>query len=316
MKLKLDLPPWAAEERVAAARARFGLEHAPTRRINVAENGTWRLETPQGRFALRLYRPERWSDDAIEEEHALMRALGPALGVLPPVPGLDGETLQRFDGGRAALFPWAPGRFARKVKPHHIRALGRCFAVMHRRLIHHPPGSHRVRWDRATLLDHARGVLAASWGRHGGEEPCPFLPAVERLHAAWDAVGPLPEALIHADLHLGNCTFHRGEVQPIDFDDAGVAPLAYDLAIVAQSVRRHPALIQLLLDAYNAAGPPAPITPAALALLSAARVVSISAWVFERGDVFTPEATRQIQAEMPGRLAQAMERLAEAADRA
>lgn len=311
MTLKLEIPPWASPDHVSEALARFGLAQAPTRRINVAENGTWRVDTPSGRFALRLYRPGRWSDDAIAEEHALMRFLGPQQGVLPPRPGLDGETLQPIEGGRAALFPWVPGRFAKKVKPHHVRLLGATLAALHQQLQSYPlpSATQRPRWDRTSLLSRHTTTLEAGWALHAPEEPCPFLDAIPLLEDAWDDAGPLPEALLHADLHFGNCTFHQGRVYPIDFDDCGVAPLAYDLAVVAQATRRTPDLRTLLLQSYNDARPPEPLAFNTLALLEAARVVWITAWVFERPDVFSPHTTQRLLPDMRARLSDVLSRL-------
>jgi Ser/Thr protein kinase RdoA (MazF antagonist) len=43
--------------------------------------------------------------------------------------------------------------------------------------------------------------------------------------------------LIHADLHLGNALFWRGEVRVIDFDDCGFGYWLYDIAVALWELR-------------------------------------------------------------------------------
>ncbi|MDF1524621.1 MAG: phosphotransferase, partial [Trueperaceae bacterium] len=96
------------------------------RRVDFGENATYRVSGPSGDFALRLYRPGRWTDEEIVQEHALMRQLGAELGVFPPVEGRDGRSLQALPSGtRAALFPWVPGRLCqRRPSPRRYRRIG------------------------------------------------------------------------------------------------------------------------------------------------------------------------------------------------
>jgi Ser/Thr protein kinase RdoA (MazF antagonist) len=60
--------------------------------------------------------------------------------------------------------------------------------------------------------------------------------------------------LIHADLHLGNALFHRGEVKLIDFDDCGTGPRLYDLAVALWELRDeegYEVFRDALLDGYR-----------------------------------------------------------------
>lgn len=59
--------------------------------------------------------------------------------------------------------------------------------------------------------------------------------------------------LIHNDLHLGNCKFHRGEVQVFDFDDCGWGYYLYDLAVTLYYLRNRedPTLQKALLEGYQ-----------------------------------------------------------------
>lgn len=60
--------------------------------------------------------------------------------------------------------------------------------------------------------------------------------------------------LIHSDLHLGNCKFHKDKVQVFDFDDCGWGYYLYDLAVTLYYLRKRsefPALRKALLKGYQ-----------------------------------------------------------------
>jgi Ser/Thr protein kinase RdoA (MazF antagonist) len=70
--------------------------------------------------------------------------------------------------------------------------------------------------------------------------------------------GPDQFTLIHADLHLDNALFHRGEVQVIDFDDCGHGYLVYDLAVALWELRHRPdyqAFQDAMLAGYGSVRP-------------------------------------------------------------
>ena len=72
--------------------------------LNSYENRVYRLELEQGApLVAKFYRPDRWSDAAIAEEHAC--ALELAAEEIPVVAPLafDGETLLQSGGYRFAL---------------------------------------------------------------------------------------------------------------------------------------------------------------------------------------------------------------------
>src|SRR5690606_12561402 len=79
--------------------------------LNSYENRVYRIgihgNTP---VVAKFYRPDRWSDAAIVEEHAFTLELADAdLDVVPPM-RIDGNTLHRHAGYRLAVFPSVGGR--------------------------------------------------------------------------------------------------------------------------------------------------------------------------------------------------------------
>src|SRR5450759_2198950 len=79
----------------------------------------------------KFYRPGRWSDAAIAEEHAF--ALELAAAELPMVAPLeiDGETLLTHAGYRYALYPRRGGRAPELESADHLAWMGRLLARMH-----------------------------------------------------------------------------------------------------------------------------------------------------------------------------------------
>src|SRR5215471_7112404 len=78
--------------------------------LNSYENRVYQLGGPHGSLVLKFYRPERWSDEQIAEEHEFAADLAAAeLPVAVPVV-VDGRTLFTYREFRFAAFPWIRGR--------------------------------------------------------------------------------------------------------------------------------------------------------------------------------------------------------------
>src|SRR5262252_9306062 len=78
--------------------------------LNSYENRVYQLGSAQGHLVLKFYRPERWSDEQIAEEHQFAAELAAAeLPVAAPV-AIDGRTLFTYREFRFAAFPWMRGR--------------------------------------------------------------------------------------------------------------------------------------------------------------------------------------------------------------
>src|SRR6476660_803389 len=119
----------------------------------------WRDDAPP--VVAKFYRPSRWSDDAIVEEHALIGELEThEIPAVPPL-AIDGRTLHRFGDFRFWIFARhgrrAPELEQRKTLEH----LGRFIARMHtvgaaRPFAHRPALTIESFGDesRAFLLEH------------------------------------------------------------------------------------------------------------------------------------------------------------------
>ncbi|MGA7823938.1 MAG: phosphotransferase, partial [Steroidobacteraceae bacterium] len=99
--------------------------------LNSYENRVYQLGTDNGQLVLKFYRPARWSDAQITEEHQFTAQLAAAqLAVAAPLV-IDGQTLARYREFRFAAFPWMRGRPPELDAPEARQMLGRSLARLH-----------------------------------------------------------------------------------------------------------------------------------------------------------------------------------------
>lgn len=197
--------------------------------LNSYENRVYRVDTEQQRWAIKFYRPGRWSDAAIDEEHRFTAEL--AAAEIPAVPPYrhDGQTLFTQGAFRFALFPWHAGRTGGLETRGERVAFGRYLGRLH--MAGRGVFAHRPTLDIGGFVDPAITTLAS----------CPFLPAdlrasfaavAARLRAAIDtafrAVGA-PLRRRHGDCHPGNVLFDGAHFSIVDFDDCLNGPAMQDL---------------------------------------------------------------------------------------
>ncbi len=197
--------------------------------LNSYENRVYKIETDTEPWAVKFYRPGRWSDAAIQEEHDFLQELMAA--EIPAVPPLahDGHTLLREGPYRFAIFPWRPGRAGCIETPPERRALGRHLGRLH--LAGTGRFVARATLDAPSFVDPAIADLAA----------CPFLPPQlrpafltisarlrDRIATTFEAVGA-PILRLHGDCHAGNVLTDGETLTIVDFDDCLNGPAIQDL---------------------------------------------------------------------------------------
>ena len=102
-----------AADVVAVAVARFGLTVGEP--LLLAEglwNQSWRLTAGGGRFVLRVIRPDLPLEGVRYEHDVTARLRERVPEVVTAVPGLDGDTVQRWDDVLVVVFPFVDGQVA------------------------------------------------------------------------------------------------------------------------------------------------------------------------------------------------------------
>jgi Ser/Thr protein kinase RdoA (MazF antagonist) len=229
-----DVTPFTglAPEVVLDAAASVGLDvDGRLFALNSYENRVYQLGSSQGALVLKFYRPARWSDEQIHEEHELTAQLAEAeLPVAAPVV-VAGRSLFDFSGFRFAAFPWMRGRPPELDAPDAREILGRTLARIHQVGARQP---FRVR-PRIGLqrlgIDAREQVLAAELLPPRVEERYSRVSAelLERVAAALQEVGPVKEIRIHGDCHLGNLLWNEQGPAFVDLDDCAMGPRVQDL---------------------------------------------------------------------------------------
>ena len=220
--------------------------------LNSYENRVYQIELEDGDFIVaKFYRPERWSDAAILEEHAFAFELVDAdLSVVAPLK-IDGCTLFNYATFAFAVFPRQGGHPPNLENEADLEVLSRTIARMHA-LGATRPFTQRVALTSERLGHASRDYLMAS----------PFIPdEMRESYASTTAhllsvVDPLmqdaPSIRIHGDCHMGNVLWRGDTPHFVDFDDCVMGPPIQDLWMLLSGERvDQTAQLCTILDAYN-----------------------------------------------------------------
>lgn len=239
---------------------------------------------------VKFYRPDRWSDAQIIEEHAfaaeLMAAEIPVVGALV----LDGKTLNHFGGFSFSVSPSRGGRRPELDNLEVLEWIGRFLARIHTVGSVHP-FTHRPALNLQTFGYASRDILL-----EGGYLPLDmssrwhkaFDEAMLTAQAVFESVGEVQTLRLHGDCHPGNILW-TPEGLPgagphfVDLDDARSGPAVQDLWMLvsgdrAQSTRQLGALV----DGYEEFREFDRRELALIEPLRTLRLVHYSAWLAQR----------------------------------
>ena len=249
--------------------------------LNSYENRVWQvgLEDSQPVIA-KFYRPGRWSDAAIVEEHTFAQELADAeLPVVAPLT-FDGHTLLLHDGFRYCLSPRRGGRAPELEALDQLQWLGRLIARMH--LIGaKAPFEHRGRLDRETMVRQSMKAVLASTLLPVAMQTN-YRAAAERLDNAiaqrMEAVGPVRQLRLHGDCHPGNVLWTDAGPHFVDFDDARTGPAVQDLWMLANDDRA----MKAVLEGYQQFRDFDPSELALIPVMRAMRQLHYAGWIAAR----------------------------------
>ena len=231
--------------------------------INLSENATYRVDSPDGRrWALRVHREGYHSRKAIASELAWLTALRADGAVITPVavPGKDGEIIQSVSHPllprprHVVMSDWETGDEPSE-EVHDLQEwfeiLGETTARMHEHVRgwKKPDYFERLTWDFETSLG-----SKPHWG--SWRDGMGMTPEIEALFADTVALigrrlerfgkGPERFGLIHCDMRLANLLIDGEVTKVIDFDDCGFSWLLYDCATTVSFFEEKPEVPALL----------------------------------------------------------------------
>jgi Ser/Thr protein kinase RdoA (MazF antagonist) len=209
--------------------------------LNSYENRVYQIGMEQGLpLVTKFYRPERWSDAAILEEHAFVQEL--AEREIPVVPALalaNGHTLHEFNGFRFAVFPRHGGRAPELEDSTTLEWMGRFIGRIHA-VGALQPFQARPALDIVSFGEEPRDYLLENG----------FIPddlqeayrsvvaqALDGVRRCYERAGNVRRLRLHGDCHCGNVLWTDGGPHFVDFDDSRTGPAIQDLWMLLSGER-------------------------------------------------------------------------------
>jgi Ser/Thr protein kinase RdoA (MazF antagonist) len=237
------------------------------------ENRVYQLHLEDGRVVVaKFYRPERWSEAQILEEHAfsaeLMEAEIPVIG--PMV--LEGTTLNHFGGFAFSVSPSRGGRPPELDNPEVLEWIGRFLARIH------TVGAARPFVSRPALDLQTFGIDSRDWLLGHQQVPLDVQSAWEKISQnAIDKIAnyacltrakglngtdidPIKLLRLHGDCHPGNILWTPTDVPAakgpgphfVDLDDARTGPAVQDFWMLLSGDRQQRTRqLGALVDGYE-----------------------------------------------------------------
>jgi Ser/Thr protein kinase RdoA (MazF antagonist) len=202
----------------------------------------------------KFYRPVRWSDEQILEEHTFcFELVDNDIPVVAPIANNEGTSLLKAGDFRLALFPRRGGRTPDIDDLDNLLILGRLLGR-----IHLTGASH--------TFDHRPTIDCQTFGHESvaliGDK---FIPAylttaydtlatdlLKKLDAIFASVGDVTHIRVHGDCHSGNILWRDDTPHFVDLDDARMAPSVQDIwMLLSGDQERQRAQLSEILEGYG-----------------------------------------------------------------
>ncbi len=263
--------------------------------LNSYENRVYQIWLEEGPpVVAKFYRPERWSDAAILEEHAYTAELaGREIPVVAPL-ALAGGTLPAFAGFRFAVYPRQGGRVPELSDRATLEWMGRFIARIHA-VGALQPFAHRPALDIAGFGEEPRDfILAGDWlpadllaVYHGVVDQ-----ALDGVRRCFERAGAVQGLRLHGDCHMGNVLWTDDGPHFVDFDDCRTGPAVQDLWMLLSGEREERARqLADILAGYETFREFDPRELHLIEALRTLRLIHYTAWLARRwGDPAFPAA--------------------------
>ncbi|MGQ9425738.1 serine/threonine protein kinase [Gilvimarinus sp. F26214L] len=240
---------------IDAVEAQGYLSDARILALNSYENRVYQVGMEEGPpLIAKFYRPNRWTDEQIIEEHQFTLELADLdIPVVPPLVNAEGQSLHHHGGFRLALYPREGGHAPELDQLDNLMVMGRFLGRIH------AAGQQRAFKTRPEVNIQSYAIDSYEFLR-GGD----FIPL--ELEAAYctlceDLIARVEQIFsevqyrsirLHGDCHPGNILWREDRPHFVDFDDARSGPAIQDLWMLLSGERDQQSLqMQKLLEGYQ-----------------------------------------------------------------
>lgn len=270
-------------ELIMASAERFGFR--PTGeliQLNSYENRVFdiKLEDAPHSVIAKFYRPNRWSKEAILDEHDFLQELkSEGIEVAEPLKEPSGATLIESSDILCAFFPKIRGRMIQEFNMDNYKSIGRLIARVHNvgqrkicqhrfRFDHtHPGGEDGIEFLQPWISPEVRGRY---------NESAELI--LDYLH---ENVSGANFFRVHGDTHRGNLLKTEDDLFIVDFDDFGLGPAVQDLWMLLPAAEANDEL-ESFLEGYTELRKFDRNELAWIPALRGLRILSYASWIARR----------------------------------
>jgi Ser/Thr protein kinase RdoA (MazF antagonist) len=204
----------------------------------------------------KFYRPNRWTDFAILEEHQFAHELlALDIPVVAPITSDNQQTLHHFQEFRFSLFPRRGGHAIEVDNLEQLEWMGRFLGRLHAVGIC-KPFQHRLRLDVQTYGYHAYHFLI---NNHFIPEEIEknYRATVETLltlvESYFNSIENIRYIRLHGDCHAGNILWNDTGPHIVDLDDCLMGPAVQDIwMLLPGDSSQHEIELERILRGYSA----------------------------------------------------------------
>jgi Ser/Thr protein kinase RdoA (MazF antagonist) len=220
--------------------------------LNSYENRVYQFVAEDNkRYVVKFYRPQRWNDQQIQEEHYFaLEMMAARIPVVAPLV-INGESLHHHAGYRFAIFLSAGGRQFEVDNIEQLEWIGRFIGQMHK-VAQSRPFKHRPEVCINSYLETPKQVLLAS-SLIPHHLQTTFHTVLDMVIAQTKKKFSLNYRSIrlHGDLHPNNILWHDGPTF-VDLDDCRMGPAIQDIWMMLSGDRQQQFIqLEILVNAYN-----------------------------------------------------------------
>lgn len=251
--------------------------------LNSYENRVFdiKLENQQSIIA-KFYRPQRWSQKTLLDEHEFLRELqSESIEVAPTLKLKNNGSVDEVDGIYYSFFEKVRGRLLQELSHQHLQKLGRWLARLHN------VGSLHTAKHRSHIgpeNDHKWEQLEKLLQQVSPEVVHRYEKAATEIFSQLDDQLPNFDFIrLHGDLHRGNILENsRGEFVIVDFDDMINGPEIQDFWMLLPNSDINSEELGILADSYSELRRFPEEQLSLIPLLRGYRIINYAIWIMNR----------------------------------